>query len=106
MNNEYYNLLGVNKNSSQDDIKKAYRKLVKEHHPDRGGNEETFKKVSEAYGVLSDPQKRKQYDRYGKNVNRGGHQQGFNMDDIFDHFNFDFGDIFGGNRKRRKAKAR
>ena len=55
---DYYSTLGVGKNATDDDIKKAYRKLAMKHHPDRGGDESTFKKISEAYDVLSDPQKK------------------------------------------------
>lgn len=62
----YYDVLGVSKSASQDEIKKAFRKLAQKHHPDAGGDEETFKNINEAYEVLSDPEKRKQYDRYGK----------------------------------------
>ena len=54
----YYNVLGVNENATQEEIKKTYRKLAMEHHPDKGGNEETFKKISEAYDVLSDENKK------------------------------------------------
>jgi molecular chaperone DnaJ len=58
----YYNLLGVDQNADQDTIKKAFRRLSKEHHPDLGGSEEKFKELNEAYSVLSDPEKRKRYD--------------------------------------------
>jgi curved DNA-binding protein CbpA len=60
--NEHYETLGVNKNSSQDEIKKAFRKLSLKHHPDRGGNNEKFQKINAAYEVLKDPTKRQQYD--------------------------------------------
>jgi molecular chaperone DnaJ len=63
----YYNILGVNENVTQDEIKKIYRKLAMEHHPDKGGNEETFKKISEAYDILGDENKRVQYDNQRKN---------------------------------------
>lgn len=66
MNKDYYQILGVQKNATQDDIKKAYRRLAHQHHPDKGGNEAKFKEVSEAYRVLSDAEKRKQYDQFGR----------------------------------------
>ncbi|HUZ81189.1 MAG TPA: molecular chaperone DnaJ [Gaiellaceae bacterium] len=87
-----YESLGVSKNASQDEIKKAYRKLVREVHPDTNpGNEERFKEVQGAYDVLSDPEKRKQYDVMGGangRVGPGG--------TTFDFGDFDLGDIFGG----------
>jgi DnaJ-class molecular chaperone len=64
---DYYDVLGVAKDASEDDIKKAYRKLAMEHHPDRGGDEELFKEAKEAYETLSDPKKRSQYDGTGNN---------------------------------------
>lgn len=85
---DYYEILGLNKNASQDEIKKAYRKLAKELHPDKGGDEDMFKEVSEAYDVLSDSKKKENYDRFGHNQNT---HSGPNMDDIFSHFQ----DIFG-----------
>lgn len=63
----YYQTLGVNENATQDEIKKSYRKLAMEHHPDKGGNEDQFKKISEAYDILNDENKRKQYDTQRKN---------------------------------------
>lgn len=63
----YYKILGVNENAKKDDIKKSYRKLAKEHHPDKGGDENLFKKISEAYDVLSDDNKRTQYDNQRNN---------------------------------------
>ena len=89
---DYYKVLGVQKNASSADIKKAYRKLAMKYHPDHakgdGASEEKFKKISEAYAVLSDPEKRKQYDTFGS----AGFQQRFSQEDIFR--NFDFSDIF------------
>ncbi|RJQ75523.1 MAG: J domain-containing protein [Desulfobacteraceae bacterium] len=91
-NNDYYKILGVDKNAGSADIKKAYRKLAMKYHPDHAKGdksaEEKFKKLSEAYAVLSDEEKRKQYDTYGST----GFQQRFSQEDIFR--NFDFGDIF------------
>jgi molecular chaperone DnaJ len=91
-----YESLGVSKNASQDEIKKAYRKLVREVHPDANpGNEDRFKEVQGAYDVLSDPEKRKQYDTIGS-VNGfpgGGASPGGTT---FDFGDFDLGDIFGG----------
>lgn len=62
---DYYSILGVPKNSSADDIKRSFRKLAQEHHPDKGGDAERFKELNEAYSVLSDPQKRAVYDKFG-----------------------------------------
>jgi len=75
----HYETLGVQETASQEDIKKKYRKLAKENHPDAGGNEELFKKISTAYDVLSDQQKRKQYDHQRQNP----FSQGFNVNDMF-----------------------
>ena len=67
MPKDYYDTLGVSKEASDDDIKKAYRKLAHKHHPDKpGGDEARFKEVNEAYQVLSDKEKRNQYDQYGR----------------------------------------
>lgn len=98
---DYYDVLGVSKDASEDEIKKAYRKIAIKYHPDRNpGNkeaEEKFKEAAEAYDVLHDPQKRQQYDQFGFNGPGGAGFSGFNgggmnMDDIFSMF----GDIFGG----------
>jgi curved DNA-binding protein len=68
----YYELLGVKKDASADEIKKAFRKLARKHHPDAGGDEEKFKQINEAYEVLSDSEKRTQYDQYGQYFGSGG----------------------------------
>ena len=99
MSKDYYNILGVSKDASTAEIKKAYRKLAMKHHPDKGGDQERFKELSEAYAVLSDPQKKQMYDTYG---DEGFHQQ-FSQEDIFKHFNFEdifreFGFGMGGDR--------
>ena len=95
---DYYEVLGVDKNASDAEIKKAYRKLAIKYHPDRNPDnkeaEEKFKEAAEAYDVLHDPQKRQQYDQFGFDGPQGGFGggAGMNMDDIFSMF----GDIFGG----------
>lgn len=97
---EYYDLLGVDQNATEDEIKKAYRKKAMEHHPDRGGDIEKFKEIKDAYEVLSDEQKRQQYDQFGpegvKQSEQMGGQPGgqpFN-EDIFSQF-------FGGGAQQR-----
>lgn len=108
---DYYETLGVQKNATEDDLKKAYRKLAKQYHPDANpGNQEAeakFKELSEAYAVLSDPQKRSSYDQFGHQAfdgsggGGGGFYSNFDMGDIFESFfGGDIGDIFGGGRKR------
>lgn len=120
---DYYEILGVAKGSSQDEIKKAYRKVAMQYHPDRNPGdksaEDKFKEAAEAYEILSDADKRSQYDRFGhagvSGNGRGGHGHGnMNMDDIFSQFGDIFGDdIFGsffgggaGTRTRGGQRAR
>lgn len=96
---DYYKILEVDKTASKEEIKKAYRKLAHKHHPDKGGDEAKFKKLSEAYAVLSNDEKRKQYDMFGKsgpgaNAGYSGNSYGFNGFQNAD-FDFDIGDIFG-----------
>ena len=112
---DYYEVLGVGKSSSADEIKKAYRKVAMQHHPDRNPGdkaaEEKFKEAAEAYEILSDADKKAQYDRYGhagvSNNGRGGYSGGgMNMEDIFSQFGDVFGDdifgsFFGGGQQRR-----
>tara|TARA_Y100000389_G_scaffold77190_1_gene73966 strand:+ start:325 stop:1416 length:1092 start_codon:yes stop_codon:yes gene_type:complete len=100
---DFYDILGVSKAAPENDIKRAYRKIAMKYHPDRNPDnkdaEKKFKEAAEAYSVLSDASKRRQYDQFGHsafNGMGGGGQSGFNsmnMDDIFNQF----GDIFGGN---------
>ena len=97
---DYYEVLGVSKTASEDEIKKAYRQIAIKYHPDRNPGdkkaEEKFKEAAEAYNVLHDPQKRQQYDQFGFSGPMGGGFEGFgasmSMDDIFSMF----GDLFGG----------
>ncbi|MDO8593186.1 MAG: molecular chaperone DnaJ [bacterium] len=119
MSKDYYNILGVNKNASADEIKKAFREKAHKFHPDKlGGDEAKFKELNEAYQVLSDQKKRSQYDQFGSDFERaqtGGGFSGFsgfdgggfniNMDDLGDIMG-NFGDIFGfsgGGSGRRRA---
>ncbi len=114
---DYYKILGVDRNASKDKIKKEYRKLAHKHHPDKGGDEKTFKKISEAYHVLSNDKKREQYDRFGKSgpgaggAGFGGSGEGFGGFEGFSQEGFDFGDIFedffgfGRGPKRRRQKG-
>ncbi len=122
MATNYYDTLGISKSASPDEIKKAFRKKAHEYHPDKGGgNSDKFKEVNEAYQVLSDDQKRQQYDQYGQTFDQaqrnggagyaggspfgegfgfGGFQNGgvdFDLGDIF-------GDIFGGNQERSSSR--
>ena len=118
MNKDYYDILGIQKTASVDELKKAYRKLARQYHPDVNEDPEAegrFKEISEAYAVLSDPQKRRQYDQFGYEDFRGRYGpedifRGFDFD-IFHDFGFDLNGIFdllfggrrGGRRGRREA---
>jgi len=114
---DYYEVLGVEREAGPDELKRSYRKLALKYHPDRNQEadaESRFKEVSEAYQVLSDPQKREAYNRFGhQGMGGAGYQPGFqNVDDIFSHFGDIFGDIFGfgggggggGGGGRRRAR--
>ncbi len=106
----FYDVLGVSKTASQDELKKAYRKLVREYHPDKNPGdkeaEERFKEIQGAYDVLSDPEKRKQYDSFGSADGRGGFPGGgninFDFGDISDLFG-GLGDVFGRGQSRQRA---
>ena len=89
-----YKILGVKNNASQDEIKKAFREKAQEHHPDKGGSEEKFKQINEAYSMISDSKKRSQYDarRDGVKFGFGGFGGGFPFGDMF-------GDMFGSSRR-------
>ncbi len=104
---DYYEVLGVSKSASADEIKKAYRKLAMKYHPDRNPDnkeaEDKFKEAAEAYEILSNPEKRTQYDQFGHSgpFGQGGFQN-MNMDDIFSNFEDIFGDLFGQQQGRRR----
>ena len=121
---DYYHVLGVGKSASTDDIKKAFRKLAHKYHPDKGGtDEQKFKEITEAYSVLSDDKKRREYDTYGQafagrstGSDQGGYgpfggfdfsgfQQGFGQGAEFD-FGDIFGDIFSGRGGSPRAQSR
>jgi molecular chaperone DnaJ len=119
---DFYEILGVSKTASADEIKKAYRKVAMQYHPDRNPGdkaaEEKFKEAAEAYEILSDADKKAQYDRYGHagvgNNGRGGYgggAGGMNMDDIFSQFGDVFGDdifgnFFGGGQRGGRGQQR
>ena len=125
MTKDFYTILGVPRNATKDDIKKAYRHLAHQHHPDKGGSEIKFKELNEAYQVLSDDRKRAQYDRFGTvfEAGRGPGQGGFEWASGFDvgggfrgFGDFDFADVFedvfagigfggpGGARRSRRGR--
>ncbi len=110
---DYYEVLGVSKNATDDEIKKAYRQLAKKYHPDMNPGdkeaEEKFKEANQAYAVLSDPEKKQRYDQFGPEAAEGngfgGGFGGFDFGDIFGGgggFGDIFGDIFGGSRSARR----
>jgi molecular chaperone DnaJ len=124
MSKDYYEILGVARGASDEEIKKAYRKLAHKYHPDKaGGDEQKFKEINEAYQVLSDKQKRSQYDQFGQNFDYGryggfGDASGFGDSPFgqagraynFNFEDFDLGDIFdnffgGGTRRARHSRA-
>lgn len=129
MARDYYEILGVSKNATVEEIKKSFRKLAHQHHPDKGGgNAEKFKEINEAYQTLGNPEKRRQYDQFGQTFGQGSggfnyqdfaraqganpFSQGFSQNNV--HFDFgdlnDFGDLFssffGGGATRTQARSR
>ncbi len=116
-NRDYYEILGIPKNASAEDIKSAFRKLARQYHPDvskEADAEEKFKEINEAYGVLSDPQKRARYDQFGRQglgdmggVNMHDYTMDFNdlVEELFGSFGFGFGGS-GGARSRRPRRGR
>ncbi|XP_022756958.1 dnaJ protein homolog 2-like [Durio zibethinus] len=107
-NTKYYEVLGVSKSASQDELKKAYRKAAMKNHPDKGGDPEKFKGLAQAYEVLSDPEKREIYDQYGEDALKegmGGGGPSHNPFDIFESF-FGGGAFGGGGSSRGRRQRR
>ena len=110
---DYYEVLGISKTASADEIKKAYRKLALKHHPDRNKGskeaEERFKEAAEAYAILSDPQKRAQYDQFGHSLGGSGFQGFEGFEGAFQGFGDIFGDLFedffGGSPRRSGSRG-
>lgn len=112
---DYYEVLGVGKSASADEIKKAFRRAATQHHPDRGGNEEKFKEINEAYEVLKDTEKRKRYDQFGHAGVGGNSSNPFGGGFSGQNVNFDFGDLglgdifssfFGGGPQNQRRQTR
>ncbi len=130
MSKDYYEILGVKKSATAEEIKKAFRQLAHKYHPDKGnGDDKKFKEINEAYQVLGNAEKRKQYDQFGQSFSGAGpggmnwqdfaraqQQGGFDFSQGFQEVNFDFGDmgdiedlfsgIFGGSFRQGKSKQR
>src|SRR3989344_4436715 len=119
MPKDYYKVLGIDRNASGEEIKKAFRSLAHTHHPDKGGDPEKFKELNEANQVLSDPEKRQQYDQFGQTCEQaqaggfggspfgaGGFTGNINMEDLGDIFGDLFGGGRGGARTRRTSKGK
>ena len=115
---DYYDVLGISRGASEQEIRKAYKTKSMKHHPDRGGDEEEFKKVNEAYSTLKDPQKRAQYDNYGagnfggdgfdfRQADGFGSQYGYGFDDVMSEMfgqHSAFSDIFGRRSQRTQQR--
>src|SRR3989344_5384527 len=112
MARDYYEVLGIERGASRDDVKKAFRKLAHKYHPDKGGDEAKFKELNEAYQVLSDDKKRTEYDRYGRVFcdfsARGSSAYGGDFSDFANFSDLDLGsifeDFFGFQEKGRRVK--
>jgi molecular chaperone DnaJ len=116
MAKNYYDILGLDRKATPDDVKKAFRKLAQKHHPDKGGDESKFKEITEAYSILSDEKRRREYDNYGQAFPGGGapggnpfsgfdfngFSQGFGQGGVEFDLGDIFGDIFGGARARQR----
>ena len=106
---DYYDILGVSKDASPDDLKRAFRQLALKYHPDRNPDnkesEEKFKEINEAYSCLSDPQKRAHYDRFGSAEGMGGGFSNAGFGDIFEDIFGDFFGNFSGTRRQRPSKG-
>jgi len=111
---DFYKLLGVDRNASDAEIKKAYRKMAMKFHPDRNTDnpeqaEAKFKEIKEAYEVLSDAKKRSAYDQFGHagvDASMGGGRGGFGAENFSDVFSDVFGDIFGNSGRQRSSVQR
>jgi len=107
---DYYKILGISRDASTEDIKRAFHKLAHKHHPHKGGDEKKFKEINEAYQVLSDTEKRTQYDTFGSsedvNWNWGNSPSGPNVDFDLGDLSEMFGDMFGFGRKTRKRNIK
>ena len=87
---DYYQILGIARSASADEIKRAYRRLASQHHPDKGGNKERFQEIQEAYNTLGDEERRREYDNPRQSFNFARGNPGFNLDEIFNMFGADF----------------
>ena len=113
-----YEILNLTDKSSVEEVKKSYKKLVKTHHPDKGGNPETFKKIQLAYEILSNEEKKERYDRFGMKAFLNGndnHDNDFDIGNIFEQmgmfgnrnpFENIFGNIFGNNNQQSRHKQK